>query len=873
MTHPMSRGHGRLVRRWAVLGTAATALALVTQQALAAPGASSVSTAKPKPHATATAHGGSRISPAIDGGDGGDDGMDNADLQDSQERNAPGIVMPGAYSAAFNQMLRLPHSAGRWQPVTNLSYNSDDPRYRDWDSDSSSGWGDVTGRVTGLAADDRGDVYAGGANGGVWRSTTGGGDWTPISQSLPSQSTGALALDDRGRLWLGTGEGSSAGDTYLGTGVYVLSNPRHGSFQRRDRVGGTELESTTITHLRFFDGRVWATTSRGLWSHSLNDLRAPWRLEFAPSPDYLPGHVKASDPSAYEMNIVTDVTPDPSDPAHVMVAAGWVAGAPYNGFYSNASGSYQRVTSGLGDINADPAHVGKVTFAAAADNSRLYATVQDASQISNASSSLAGIYVSADGSPYGPWHLIANSSTLMNANSALTGATYNPGVQSWYNQFLIVDPNDPMHLYAGLEEVYESHDGGATWQTVGPYWNLVFPCWSINPSEQTGTCSPTTHPDQHAVTFGSYQGKPYVFVGNDGGVYRRPLNGSVDSLGHATDWQSLNDGTIDTLQYYSVGVGADTQFGGFSVTGGLQDNGQSELRGVDTVMGENFGGDGGETYVDPTNGCNILQEYADMAIQLTQDCGQNVAQSAAQSTEYSIGPSDPNPQFVAPFAVDDKSPNTWVAGGEDVWVDTTGFASRDPSVWKNVFDLGQGHSATAVAVSGGKVYVGWCGPCNAKGFTHGIAVGNTDGTGWHQLTLPVDGTVANRYIGSFAVDPGNSDHLYMALSGYSQRWNPGPGSGVGHVYESWDGGVSWQDISANLPDIPANSIVTLPDGGLALGTDLGVFYRPAWSWFWENLGHGLPTNVTTQLTIGPDGNLYASTHGRGIWRIPVPQGW
>ena len=52
------------------------------------------------------------------------------------------------------------------------------PDYRDYYSNSSGGAGLVTGRITGLAADDHGHVYAAGADGGVWRSTTGGGNWT-----------------------------------------------------------------------------------------------------------------------------------------------------------------------------------------------------------------------------------------------------------------------------------------------------------------------------------------------------------------------------------------------------------------------------------------------------------------------------------------------------------------------------------------------------------------------------------------------------------------------------------------------------------------------------------------------------------------------
>ena len=106
---------------------------------------------------------------------GEEEGEDPEEIAEQAEqwaeaRSAPGIVAPGAYSAAWRQQQQLPVTSGAWRPVTNLPYNSDDPRYRDIESNSSGGAGFVTGRVTGLAADDQGYVYAGAANGGVWRS-------------------------------------------------------------------------------------------------------------------------------------------------------------------------------------------------------------------------------------------------------------------------------------------------------------------------------------------------------------------------------------------------------------------------------------------------------------------------------------------------------------------------------------------------------------------------------------------------------------------------------------------------------------------------------------------------------------------------------
>lgn len=867
MRKPIRRG---------LLPTAAVCAVIAMMAGSQADAATAAGAAHPRPQAvghsatTGALHANATAGPPS----AGDDDPTSADVQFYQAESAPGIVAPGAYGAAFSQLQSMPDAGGNWSHVTSGVYNSDDPRYRDIESNSSAGSGDVTGRVTGLAADNEGHVYAGGANGGVWRSGVGGGDWTPISDKLPAASTGDLKLDAQGRLWYATGEAGTSADAITGSGVYVLRDPEHGTFSPRDRVGGSELESTSIRKLEIIGDTVWAATTRGVWTHSVKDLRGPWKLAFAPNPAYLPGGSLASDPSAIYKNIANDVAADPKDPAKVVLAIGWRSGDTYNGFYTQVNGVWTRITSGFGDLPTDAANVGAVTFARSTDGSKYYAINQDPTTISSPSSTLGGIYVSTSGSPLGPWTMVADSAKLEASGSALTGSSYNPGVQAWYNQFLQVDPNDPKHLYAGLEEVYESHDAGATWQTVGPYWNFSFPCWSLNPAEQSGTCPQTPHSDQHAIAIGSYHGKSFVYVGNDGGTYKRPLAGSVDALGHGTDWTSLNDGTMDTLQYYSVGVGKDTTSHGVDVSGGMQDNGQSVLRPHDTVMGENFGGDGGDTLVDPNNGCNIAEEYTNLDIWVTNDCGADVATTPAAATEYQVAPPDGltgNARFIAPFAADEKNPTTWVAGGEHVAIQTQGYAIRSSSAWTNLYDLGAGNQATAVADSGGTIYAAWCGGgCNSPGFTRGIAVGNADGTGWHQLNLPVDGTVPNRYLSGLTIDPNDASHVFVAVDGFSRKWTEGPGAGVGHVFESWDGGVTWRDISANLPDVPANAVQLLSDGGLVLATDLAVFYRAPHSHDWKVLGENLPLNETLQVEVGPNGLIYAATHGRGIWSISVP---
>ncbi|MEV7244993.1 glycosyl hydrolase [Streptomyces sp. NPDC093248] len=870
-------------RRWLTICAITATAGLVAIPATAAPGhhvgpfgvRALDRLAAQREHSTGT--GGPRARPEEgDDGNEADEIAEGAD-QYAEARTAPGVVAPGAYGAAWRGLNGLRRTKGSWRHVTGLTYDSDDPRYRDIDSNSSGGSGNVTGRMAAMAADDDGYVYAGSAGGGVWRSRTGGGHWRSISDRLPSQSTGALAVDGTGRLWLGTGEANTNADAYLGSGVYVLSDPHHGAFSTRSRVGGDELESTTVRQLRFAGGRVWAATSEGVWSHSTKNLHGSWKLEFAPNPDYLPGGPKATDGDAAYKNITNDIAVDPKDPARVILAAGWRSGDDYNGFYTRTAGHWKRITSGFGALPTDADNVGTVTFARSADGSRYYAIDQSPEQMAtNPDSGLQGIYSAA--SPFGPWTKIADYKQLAADGSALTTAGYMPGVQAWYNQFLTVDPADPEHVYAGLEEVYETRDGGATWSTVGPYWNFNFPCWSIDPARQSGSCNQTTHSDQHGVAIGRYHGRSYVYVGNDGGAYRRPVHGSQDSSGHATDWASLNDGTIDTLQYYSVGIGRDPGHHGVSVTGGLQDNGQSILRSDDKVMGSDFGGDGGDTLTDPADGCDIAEEYVYLAVQVTQNCAVNDGSwttDPAKATSYNVAPADNTTgeaRFIAPLAADTRNSATWIAGGRHIWVQDHGYAIRSGSEWRSVHDLGAGRTATAVAASGGKVYAAWCGPCNEDGFARGIAVGNADGTGWHDIGLPAtgaDGTVPNRYLSGFAVDPRNADHVFLAVNGFSRHWTEGPGAGHGHVFESTDGGTTWKDVSANLPDVPADSAVVTRDGGLALATDLGVVYRAPGRTKWQRVG-SLPAVAVLQLRLSPDGGtLYAATHGRGIHAVRV----
>jgi hypothetical protein len=452
-----------------------------------------------------------------------------------------------------------------------------------------------------------------------------------------------------------------------------------------------------------------------------------------------------------------------------------------------------------------------VTFAAAADGSRYYAIEQSPTQLNtNPDSALQGIYVSKSGSPFGPWTLVADYHKLAASGSALTDPGYMPGIQAWYNQFLQVDPTNPDHVYAGLEEVFESTKTaappgprpGRTGTSASPAGASTRPS---RPATATRPCTPTSTRSRSAAT----TARATWWSATTAACYRRPVNGGQDDAPGTPPTGPRSTTAPSTCCSTTRSASADRA--GVAVSGGLQDNGQSILRPGDRVMGSDFGGDGGDTIVDPANGCNIAEEYVYLAMWVTNNCAVNDGAwvtDPALATSYKVAPPD-NGRPARPGS-SPRSPRTRATAtsgspaastsGSDTRATRSAPARVDQPVRPR--RRPRRHGRRDLRRQGLR---GWCGPCNNQGFTRGIAVGRTDGTGWHQLTLPVDGTVPNRYIAGFDVDPPTRGTWYVAINGFSRKWTEGPGAGVGHVFESRDAGEHWTDISANLPDVPANS--------------------------------------------------------------------
>ncbi len=844
-------------RAWHVVA-AGSAIVLATMAA-ALPAAAAGSP-HPGPAGLLPSHQHSTHAASTKDGDNGDNGETEEILDQAEEyaavRTAPATsVSSDAFAAAAAQANGLRETGGPWREVTNQPYNQDAVDYRDptW-SNSGGGQGLVAGRMTALAIDGQ-TIYAGAAGGGVWRSTDGGANWTPVFDQQKDLSIGALAINPADHsVWVGTGEANTNQDAFTGNGVYRSAD----NGQSWQRVGNA-LPNHLMYQLTFDGlGHVYAATSQGLLRRSAADLTSAWTTVLKPDPN--PTN------SPYRTSFITDVKVQPGSAGNIVIAAlGWRGGTlptdtSYNGFYESTDGGLTfSLVKPTGDL-AGATDLGRTTFAYSADGHVLYAVVE-----SSATVALKGVYESASGTLVGPWKLIANSTTLANANSAFALSGGTPGTQAWYNEAIIVDPANDAHVFVDLEEVYETTDAGATWSTTGPYWNFPYPCFNVNPAKDT--CPNTTHSDQHALAISGGT----LYTANDGGVYSHPLADAG-----VVKWNDLN-ATLHTLQYYYAGIGRAPGGGGDDIWGGLQDNGVSLLTPRAADMVQPFGGDGGDVIINPKNGDQAVNEYVDLSMASTVDGGRSDGTTSAYSTIspscanpiYVSSPCDPAPRFIAPFSADIHNINHWVAGGEFVWDNQSkGWATSCSATacdWIPVHDTGAGNQINAIAASGSVIYAGWCGsgcnPAGATPFRSGIDT-NYGGT-WHTVNSPV---LPNRIPTSFTIDPADPAHVVVTYGAFSRHWIPG--GGVGHVFVSFDGGTSWKDISGDLPDVPTNSSV-IWHHQLVVSTDIGVFATSAITpGDWSRLGRDLPPAPALDLAVSPDTSyLLVATHGRGLWKI------
>ena len=430
-------------------------------------------------------------------------------------------------------------------------------------------------------------------------------------------------------------------------------------------------------------------------------------------------------------------------------------------------------------------------------------------------------------------------------------------------------------------------------------------------------------PAQHALAAVALATAPLLFVANDGGLWRSTdgvaETGSVCASTDATHFDNLNAamGTGDSLtevvglaQHPSdpntllVGVGAN---GSAATTAAAQLAAWPQLS----------AGEGGLPAIDPDTPTNWS---------IAIGAGVNVAQcalgSACTAANFVPPATVGEPQVSndaslldAPTLLDPALTTNLLVGTCRVWrgpANGAGWSTANaisPALDGSATPCGANSALVRALAAGGPgattgsaqnsgstvLYAGLAGALDNGGaggstkaghlFVTTAANNATSATAWTDAALsPVTNDVSNSHVfnpGGFDISAISADPhdatggtVYAAVMGF----------GVPHVYRSTDFGAHWLNVSANLPDAPANAVAIDPNDAntIYVALDTGVYVTQqiatcATANCWSVLGTSLPNAPVTALAAGANlptgdgrrGMLRAATYGRGSWQTPL----
>src|ERR1700733_4226071 len=288
--------------------------------------------------------------------------------------------------------------------------------------------------VEGVAGDST-TFYFGGVNGGVWKTTDAGTVWTPIFDSQPVGSIGAIAVapSDPRTIYVGTGESDIRSNLASGIGVYKSTDA-----------------GSTWTHIGLEDTRQ---ISRMVVDPRDSNVVYVGALGHAYGPNEERGVYKSVDGGAHWNKVldagseigISDLAICGGTPQ--VLSAGtwhphrppWSTYAPIGGpggglFRSVDAGTSWTQLKGNGLPDGD---WGRIGVDVAPDGKRVYALIE---------AKKAGLYRSDDG---------GDTWTLENADSRLTS-------RAWYFNSITIDPHNPDVIYIPNVALYRSEDGGET---------------------------------------------------------------------------------------------------------------------------------------------------------------------------------------------------------------------------------------------------------------------------------------------------------------------------------------------------------------------------------------------------------------------------
>ena len=383
------------------------------------------------------------------------------------------------------------------------------------------------------------------------------------------------------------------------------------------------------------------------------------------------------------------------------------------------------------------------------------------------------------------------------------------GGQAFWDLCIEVDPQDATRVLVGGVNVWETLDGGTNWNCQ-VHWQGAFE-------------SKYAHADQHDIAF-LPDGR--VLLANDGGVFEWDGNAVTDK----------SDG-LDIAQGYALGLHPTDPD---KCILGTQDNGTNLLTpGFDARI---LDGDGFHGFFDVSAPGRLFASAYYGLLYRSEDGGRTMSNIA----NYYQG-SGPNElgSWQTPFQLHPAVPGRIVAAKKSLHYSDDGGSS-----WSTVGGMGTVR-ATAMALSPSDPNVALIAKNNQLHWFGDLSAEAQQISG-----LPGD------YIGDVAIDRDSSGVWWVSMASYEES---------AQMWRTSDFGVSWENVSTGLPQLPVHRVIQLPGDLWACASELGVHIWNGEAQAWESWGTGMPLTPVVDLAVDTLQNrLVASTYGRGVWTAPLP---
>ncbi len=654
--------------------------------------------------------------------------------------------------------------------------------------------------------------YFGSVGAGVWKSENSGRTWTPIFDSQPTPSIGAIAVapSNVNVLYVGTGESDMRSQISFGNGVYKSTDAgktwTHIGLDNTRQIGRILVDprNPNIVFVAALGHAYGANPERGVYRSTDGGLA--WQKVL----------FKNDDVGAIDLAF------DPQN-SRTIYATLWNTRRPpwsiYPPSYGAGSGIFKSTDGGdrwqqlAGGLPTE--RVGRIGIAVAPSTSNLLYAIIDAKE--------GGLYRSEDAGA--SWHKTSEDHRIWG--------------RGWYFCNVVVDPQDSEKVYVSNSSLYRSTDGGKNWMSIrgAPGGDDYHQLW-IYPDDPKrmvlASDQGTIVTEDGAATWSSWYNQPTAQLYHVAADYRFP--------------------------YWATGAQQDS-----GAVGAPERSGHTEISMHDWT-GICAGDEAGYTAPDPLHPeilfgdnitkCNVITgELRNVSPELNR----KGPFRRAWTLPLVFSEADPHALYFSNqflFKTLDGG-NSW----EQISPDLT---REDPGVPSNL------NEATAADAPPDKrrgvIYTIACSPIPAHadliwiGTDDGYIQRTSDGGKTWQNVTPNELTPWSKIV-MMRASHFDADEAYAAVDRHRLEDNDP------YIYRTRDAGKTWQRITKGLPAGVYMQTVredSTRNGLLFAGTELGVYVSFNDGDDWQSLQLNLPPVSMRDLEIHGD-DLIVATHGRGFW--------